>query len=154
VTGAGVLPARRATAADLDAVVELFDRYLEFYGRDLPPDDVRAFVTERFETGQSVVLVAEVDGAVVGFAQCYPTWSSLSLAPSWILNDLFVAPAGRGRGVGRALVRAVRAAATEAGAAYVELSTARTNVTAQALYESESFVRDDEFLVYTAENRG
>jgi ribosomal protein S18 acetylase RimI-like enzyme len=152
-----MLPARPATAADLDAVVELFSRYLEFYGRDLPPGDVRAFVTERFEAGQSMVFVVEVDGAVVGFAQCYPTWSSLSLAPSWVLNDLFVAPGGRGRGAGRALVRAVRVAAREAGAAYVELSTARTNVTAQALYESESFLRDDQFLVYTAdsaENRG
>jgi len=142
---------RPAGPADLDAVVDLFSQYLEFYGRVASPEDVRAFVRARSEAGESVVLVAEVDGAVVGLAQCYPTWSSLSLAPSWILNDLFVAPAGRGQGVGRALVRAVRAAAADAGAAYVELSTARTNTTAQALYESESFVRDDEFLVYTAD---
>ncbi len=135
--------------ADLDDVVRLFGEYLEFYGCPRDPGDVRAFLDARLHDGGSVVLVAVTgDGPVVGFAQCYPTWSSLSLAPAWVLNDLYVDPAARGTGAGRALVRGALAAARAAGAVSVSLETAVTNARAQALYESEGFVREEEFWTY------
>lgn len=139
---------RPAAPADLDDVARLFGGYLQFYGRHRDAVDVRAFLAARQAAGDAVVLVAEVDGAVVGFAQCYPTWSSLSLARAWVLNDLFVDAAARGTGAGRALVRGVLAAASAAGAVTVSLETARTNRAAQALYAAEGFTRDDEFWVY------
>jgi len=141
---------RPSTAADLDDVARLFRGYLEFYGRPADPAATREFLAARLGDGDSVVLVAEVGGTVVGFAQCYPTWSSLSLARAWVLNDLFVDPAGRGSGAGRALVRGVLAAARDAGAVSVSLETAATNRAAQALYVAEGFTRDDEFWAYSA----
>jgi len=141
---------RTATTADLDEVARLFSGYLDFYEHPREPADVRAYLAARIGGGDSVVLLAEdpaSDGAV-GFAQCYPTWASLELAPAWVLYDLFVEPAARGRGVGRALVRAVAERARAAGATTAVLETAHTNTTAQALYESEGWVRDTTYRTY------
>jgi len=141
---------RRATPSDLDAVTALFTGYLRFYRREHPADAVRTFLRARITADDGVVLVAEHDGALVGLAQCYLTWSSLSLARAWVLNDLFVDPQTRGTGAGRALVRAAKDEAAKAGAVYVALETERTNVVGQTLYASEGFVLDDENLRYFA----
>lgn len=139
----------RTTTAEVGELVDLFAGYLKFYGRSHAPQDVERFLSARLTRGESVVLLARVEGRAVGFVQCYPTWSSLSLAPAWVLNDLFVAEDGRGSGAGRALVRAASDAARDAGAAYIALETAPENATARALYESEGFGLDDEFLHYS-----
>ena len=57
---------RRANAADLDAAAALFDAYRRFYGQagDLPR--ARAFLAERIDRGESVVLLAEAGGATLG----------------------------------------------------------------------------------------
>jgi ribosomal protein S18 acetylase RimI-like enzyme len=140
---------RRATSADLDAAARLFTGYLRFYGRDTPESEARVFIGERLARQDSVFYLAEADGEALGFTQLYPSFASLSLAPSWILNDLYVDPSARGRGVGEALMQAARSLAQQEGAAELMLQTARTNATAQRLYEKLGWVRDDEFLVYT-----
>lgn len=142
---------RTATPDDVEAVARLFSGYLDFYEHPREPADVRAYLAARISRGDSVVLLAEdpaVGGAPVGFAQCYPTWASLELAPAWVLYDLYVEPAARGRGVGRVLLRAVAERARAAGATTAVLETAHTNTTAQALYESEGWVRDTTYRTY------
>ena len=94
-------------------------------------------------------MLAELDGGCVGFMQLYPAFASLSMAPNWILNDLYVEPAGRGKGVATALMGAARQLAVDTGAAELFLQTARDNTTAQSLYVGLGYKRDDEFLVYT-----
>ncbi|MEU9029619.1 GNAT family N-acetyltransferase [Streptomyces sp. NPDC048383] len=140
---------RVAGEADLDIAAELFSGYLDFY--EVPPADPagpRAFLAERIAKDESLVLLAEVPGVgTVGFAQVYRAFSSLTLSTAWILNDLYVAPAGRRTGAGRALLREVVRRAAEAGVAGVQLETAYDNLVAQGLYESEGFVRE-EFHVY------
>ncbi len=145
---------RRATEHDLPVVVELFTGYLSFYEIAAPAERVSAFLADRLRRGDSVLLLAEADGSAVGFAQVFPTLSSLDLAPLWTLADLFVVPAARGTGVGRTLLRAVCDRATAAGAASVALETAHTNVAAQALYESEGFDRDTVYRVYSRSLNG
>lgn len=150
---------RPATDDDVDAVVDLFRQYLRFYDQEVPDAEARAYLTARRDAGDCVLLIAVVkpegtepdDSAaeeVVGFTQSYPTWSSVSLSRSWVLNDLFVAPAARGTGAARALVRETCRRAKEAGAIRVSLATAWDNVAAQGLYESEGFVRDQHFHHY------
>ena len=139
----------RADTQRLEEALHLFEGYLGFYGREPAPGAARRFIGERLERCDSVILLAEVDGRAVGFAQLYPAFASLSLAPSWILNDLFVEPSARGAGVGEALMRAVRTHAQATGAAEVFLQTARDNEVAQALYRRHGYQRDDDFLVYT-----
>jgi GNAT superfamily N-acetyltransferase len=140
---------RRAGPSDLDAAARLFTGYLRFYERSTPETQARAFIGERLARQDSVFYLAALDGEDMGFTQLYPAFASLSLAPSWILNDLFVDPRARGAGVGEALMEAARQLALSNGAAELMLQTARTNSTAQRLYEKLGWVRDDEFLVYT-----
>ena len=71
------------------------------------------------------------------------------MAPNWILNDLFVEPPGRSKGVASALMAAARQLAVDTGAAEIFLQTARDNTTAQRLYVGLGYQRDDQFLVYT-----
>lgn len=153
MAGHGAPAVRRATLADLDAAARLFEGYQAFYHRAHPQGAVRAFLAQRLERGDSVVLLAFHEGAAVGFAQLYPSFASLSLAPSWILNDLYVDVAARGGGVARALMDAVRQLARGNGAAEVFLQTARDNAPARALYESLGYARDDHYLVYTLDPR-
>lgn len=140
---------REAGEADLDVAAELFRGYLDFYEVEVTdPDRPRAFLAERLAAGDSFVLLAEVPGAgTVGFTQVYRIVSSLSMAPMWLLNDLYVAPAGRRTGAGRALLREVLRRAREAGVSGVQLETAYDNHVAQGLYEAEGFLRE-EFHAY------
>jgi GNAT superfamily N-acetyltransferase len=141
---------RRAQTADLDAAARLFTGYLRFYGKQTPEAQARAFIAERLAKQDSVFLLAQlVGGEAIGFTQLYPAFASLSLAPSWILNDLYVDPAARGHGAGEALMQAAREVALGNGAAELMLQTARDNATAQRLYERLGWQRDDEFLVFT-----
>jgi len=114
----------------------------------VPDAEARAYLTARRDAGDSVLLVAEAAGTLVGFTQSYPTWSSVSLSRSWVLNDLFVLPEARGTGAARALVQETCRRAKEDGAIRVSLATAWDNVAAQGLYESEGFVRDQHFHHY------
>lgn len=140
---------RQARVSDAATIAPLFDQYRQFYGRASDLAGARRFLEERLEKHESVVLVAAEDsGAFVGFAQLYPTFSSLSMRPLWVLNDLFVAPAGRGRGAGKRLVEACQDFAREAGARGLTLKTAVTNAAAQRLYESLGWARETDFYSY------
>ncbi len=139
---------RQAGPADLVLIVPLFDGYRQFYGQPTELDRVRAFLKERLAQGDSVLLIAEADGQALGFTQLYPSFSSVSMAPIFILNDLFVVAEARRSGVARRLLKAAAGLAREAGAIRLTLSTALTNTTAQALYASAGWQRDEVFKAY------
>ncbi|NIJ29592.1 GNAT superfamily N-acetyltransferase [Sphingomonas insulae] len=139
---------RQATIADLDTLVPLFDAYRQFYEQPADPIGARRFLGDRFEHQQSVILLACDDIQPVGFVQLFPTFSSARLARTFILNDLFVAPAARGTGAGRALLDAACDYGRAVGAARLSLSTAVTNTNAQSLYERAGWTRDTIFCVY------
>lgn len=139
---------RRATLADLPRLVPLFDGYRQFYGQPSDPGRAERFLGERLAGNESVIFLAEQDGAALGFVQLYPSFWSVAACQSWILNDLFVSPAHRGTGAGKALLEKARAHAAETGAGGLSLATQRTNHTAQRLYESLGWQRDQEFFHY------
>ena len=139
---------RLAGLSDLDALVPLFDAYRQFYPKESDPGGARRFLRDRFERGQSVVFLAIDTGVPSGFTQLYPSFSSASMAPIYILNDLFVASKARKRGIGAALLRAAADHARRAGAVRLTLSTELSNTTAQAVYERLGWKRDTVFCVY------
>jgi GNAT superfamily N-acetyltransferase len=138
---------RTCTVGDLDAVAPLFDAYRQFYDQPSDPPASRRFLSDRLSRNESVVMVAEERGVPLGFSQLYPLFSSISLGPIYVLNDLFVVPNGRRRGVGARLLEVARAYGQHAGAHYLELATAIDNP-AQRLYEASGWVPDREFLHY------
>jgi len=139
----------RVTTKDFGDLVSLFDGYRQFYGQRSDLAAARAFLGDRIERNESVIYLAYTSpGEAAGFTQLYPSFSSVSLKPLWILNDLFVRSDTRRGGVGRALLERARQHAVETGAKGLVLTTGVTNEAAQTLYESCGWLRDDEFFQY------
>jgi ribosomal protein S18 acetylase RimI-like enzyme len=145
---------RIADLADLDIVAGLFDAYRRFYEQPADLALARGFLGDRLALGESVILLAEDPDATgaaryPGFCQLYPTFCSVAAAPIYVLYDLFVDPQSRRGGVGRTLLLAAERLAAERGKVRMDLSTAKTNVNAQSVYESLGWVRDEVFFVYS-----
>jgi len=140
----------RANLTHLEHVVNLFDGYRVFYRAQSDMDATRAFIQQRLELQDSVFLLA-VDGdeKYLGFTQLYPSFSSVSMRRIWVLNDLFVHPDARKQGVGRFLLEQAKQFGIEHGALRLELATEITNTSAQSLYESLGWQRDEEFYHYS-----
>jgi ribosomal protein S18 acetylase RimI-like enzyme len=112
------------------AMPRLEERYASFLGDELAKPDV-------------VVLVAEQDGVVLGYAYGAvegPDYMALR-GPAGVCHDLVVDPAHRGRGVGRSLLDAMLSALLARGAPRVVLMTAEQNAAAQRLFERVGFRR-------------
>lgn len=140
---------RTAAEADLDTAAPLFDAYRQFYGQ--PPDAAlaRRFLSERLDAGDTVLILAlDADGAGLGFTHLFPSFTSVGAARLFVLNDLFVAPAARRRGVAGALLDAAEAHARAAGAVRLVLQTAVDNAPAQRLYRRRGWTSDAAFVTY------
>lgn len=138
-----------ATVEDLDEIVPLFIEYLNFYERTPKKEDVVKFLAKRLRNEESIFLYVKHEEQIIGFTQLYPSFSSLSLKRSYILNDLFVVQKQRKLGAAQALMEEAFAFCQQAGAVYVTLETHPNNLSAQKLYEKIGMIRDDEFWHYT-----
>jgi ribosomal protein S18 acetylase RimI-like enzyme len=142
------LDVRQAVLADLDDLAALVDAYRQFQEQPGDVDAARAFLRARFDHGESVLFIARAGTTPVGFAQLYPSFSSVALARVFVLNDLFVNEAGRRRGVASALLAAVESHGWALGAARITLNVAKDNAVAQQLYEASGWKRDQQFDMF------
>ncbi len=138
----------RATLDDLEALTPLFDGYRQFYEQPSDLEGARTFLEARLTLGESVIFIARIEEHPAGFTQLYPSWSSVSMRRLWILNDLFVQPNFRQRGVGEGLLERARHHAIETGAKGLMLETAVDNGPAQRLYERLGWERETHFYTY------
>lgn len=145
---------RTATRDDIPALAELFDLYRQFYEQAPDAAASKHFITQRFDNEESRILVAEEGSTLLGFCQLYPLFCSIEARPIYSLSDLFVLPAARRKGLGRALLLAAEDLARLHGKARMDLTTARTNARAQALYESLGWVRDEVYFAYSRRVNG
>lgn len=128
---------RRADSSDAPAIGRLlYDFNTEFEEPTPPPDANAARIAELLAGGDTEVVIATVGGEPVGLAvlRLRPALWSTSL--ECYLAELYVAPAHRGNGLGRALMEAAMDLARARGADYMDLGTAETDTAARALYES------------------
>jgi GNAT superfamily N-acetyltransferase len=149
--GFAVRPVRRG---DFAQWLPLWHGYNAFYGRSgataLAEEITQATWERFFDPAERVhALIAERDGRLVGLAHYLFHRSTIHLAPICYLQDLFTAAELRGRGVGRALIQAVRAAAHAAGSSRLYWLTHETNVTAMRLYDR--LAARSGFIVYRIE---
>lgn len=142
----------RATPSDLDALLPLVTAYRVFYERPADVDAERPFLERNLGENRSIVFLAKdaETGAVIGFTQLFQTYSTVWLAPSLILEDLFVKPDVRRSGAATALLERAIAYAREIGATGMFLETAMDNHTAQAVYERAGWTREGRFYKYNA----
>jgi GNAT superfamily N-acetyltransferase len=134
----------RIDRADFDEALPLVAAYQRFY--DQTPSDERnaAFFARFVDSDDEGVLLgvrAESDGPLVGFACLHWRLDTVVAREVVCLHDLFVTPAARGTGAGRALLEAAAEVGRTRGAAALVWSTAPDNVTAQALYDSTGATR-------------
>lgn len=139
---------KKATIEDLTSLSELFDSYRVFYQQESNLEGARSFLKERLLNDDSVVFIAYDEGNPVGFVQLYPTFSSVSMKKSWVLNDLFVNAAARKRGFGENLIQKAIGFAEETGAKGLSLETGSDNETAQRLYEKIGFKKESNYFYY------
>ena len=137
---------RPALPADETAWRKLWRGYCDFYKASLA-DPVTARTWSRILDPDSGVLcvVAEVDGEVVGFANCVIHENTWEMQPVCYLEDLYVLASSRGHGAGKALIDWLRNAMRAEGWARLYWVTREDNAPARALYdqftEADGFVR-------------
>jgi ribosomal protein S18 acetylase RimI-like enzyme len=142
----------QAGIADIDDVALLFDQYRQFYNEAPDHSGCQHYIRTRLENSDSIIfLVRANDDELLGFTQLYPSYCSVAMRPILYLYDLFVIPAARRTGIGRALIEHARDAAKDCGAARLTLETQTTNSAGQSLYEALGFERDVDFYTYHLE---
>lgn len=90
-------------------------------------------------------LLAELDGSAVGFALFFSSYSTFLTRAGIYLEDIYVRPAARGRGTGRALLAAVARVAVERGAGRLEWAVLDWNEKAIGFYEHVGAERLEEW---------
>jgi GNAT superfamily N-acetyltransferase len=143
---------RSALPSDEASWRSMWLAYCDFYKADLP-----ASVTDRtwkriLDPDSAVMcIVAEVEGKVYGFANCVVHENTWEIQPVCYLEDLFVLPSARSRGIGKALVEWLRNAMRAEGWARVYWVTREDNVAARSLYDQ--FAQADGFVRYVVRHR-
>ena len=125
-------------AEQLEALLPMIAAYQRFYeSEEIDEERNRAFF-RRFvaPSDDGMLLGAWREGELVGYACLYWHFTSIVPAETVLMTDLYVEPAVRSHGVGRALIEASADVARERGAHCLEWATAPDNATAQRLYDS------------------
>ncbi|MFF5995708.1 GNAT family N-acetyltransferase [Lysinibacillus sp. KU-BSD001] len=132
----------------LEETSKLLDEYRQFYEQ---PSDVAAakyFLQQRLVNKDSIVFIAIIEHVTVGFVQLYPTFSTVGLKRAYILNDLYVSPIARQKGVAQALIERCFTFCEAQNARYITLETSLSNVHAQKIYEKVGMHIEDSVLHY------
>jgi GNAT superfamily N-acetyltransferase len=137
---------------DLAELLPLVRGYLDFYEVSPTDDDMlalsRALIANPELEGVQFIA-RDDDGRAIGFASLFWTWSTTRGGRLGVMNDLFVAPEGRGTGAAEALIEACRARCEQRGALALEWQTAVDNHRAQAVYDRIGGQKSDRWLDYT-----
>jgi GNAT superfamily N-acetyltransferase len=140
---------RLARTDEIEEMLPLIRAYCEFYETEPNDDGLRSmFETLITDPTQGVVFIARDEGTAVGFATLDWKWSSLKAARIGYLEDLFVDPDARGRGIADALIEICAERCRELGMPAMAWQTAPDNHRAQQVYnrtgaEAESYLEYD-----------
>ena len=142
---------RFVVRSDFKQWLTLWQGYNKFYGRfgeTALPDEITQMTWARFFDVYEPVraMVAEDDGQLVGLVHYLFHRSTISIAPTCYLQDLFTKESTRGKGIGRRLIHEVYEQARLAGVARVYWHTHQSNCTAMQLYDKVA--EHSGFVVY------
>lgn len=132
-------------------LIPLFDGYRMFYKQPSDYNNAKTFLTDRIKKNESVIFIAYENEYAIGFTQLYPLFSSVSMQPMYLLNDLYVESNYRGQGIGNLLIGQAKQLCRELNYKGLALQTEHTNP-AQHLYERLGFVKDPDFHFFWANN--
>lgn len=127
---------------EFELVLPLIAAYQRFYEAEADPARNADFFRRFIAPSDAGMLLGAWEGEELrGHACLYWTFSSVSARDVVLLNDLYVVPEARGRGVGRALIEAAAGFARARGAASLTWYTAPDNLAAQRLYDTTGAAR-------------
>jgi len=138
----------QASLEHLDQLTPMFVDYREFYNAMPQQEDSKAFLSERLNKKEAIILLAFENDAPLGFCLVYPSFSSVLLRPIWILNDMYVTEESRRKQVANKLLQAVAKQARESNVVRLRVSIHASNEIAQRMYESANFLEDQNFRSY------
>jgi GNAT superfamily N-acetyltransferase len=142
---------KQASINHLDLLIPIFDGYRVFYRQESNYDEVRTFLKERLTKKDSVIYIAFINDVAVGFTQLYFLYSSVSMRPMYLLNDLYIDSNYRNKSIGTALINKAKALCKEKKYKGLVIQTEDTNP-AQHLYEREGFVKDTDLMFFWTNN--
>nr|WP_321244484.1 GNAT family N-acetyltransferase [uncultured Psychroserpens sp.] len=137
----------RAKLQDLNDLALLFDGYRTFYKQDSNIETAKRFLKQRMIKGDSIIYIAYDKEKAIGFMQLYPLFSSVSMKPMYMLNDLFVNSKYRGQGIGETLINRAKHLCQSENNKGLAIQTAFDNP-AQHLYERLGFVKDTDLQFF------
>jgi ribosomal protein S18 acetylase RimI-like enzyme len=140
-----------ATLDDANMIGEVFDLYRIFYNQVPDISVAQQYIAERLKNNESTIFFVEENGICLGFTQLYPTFDSVNVRKKIVLYDLFVREEYRRKGIAESLMNAAKEYASQNNFGSIELSTNKTNLPGQTLYESLGYIRDNEFYSYDLE---
>jgi GNAT superfamily N-acetyltransferase len=142
VTGdVGIEPVRQEQLNRLLPLIAAYQRFYEV--EDVDDERNRAFFSRFVAPSEDGMLIGVWRGnEPLGYACLYWTFTSLVPAEIVLMNDLYVVPDARGKGIGRSLIEASAGVARERGAHHLQWVTAPDNETAQRLYDSTGARRE------------
>jgi GNAT superfamily N-acetyltransferase len=134
---------RKAVMEDLESLSILFDNYRKFYKKGADIIGAGVFLRERVINNDSEIFIAENDARViVGFVQLYPIFSSTRMKRLWLLNDLFIQPDYRSKGISIALINECKNLCRRTNSCGMILETAKENTIGNNLYLKTGFLPD------------
>jgi GNAT superfamily N-acetyltransferase len=141
---------RPATAADVPTIAQLIRDLAEYekLAGEVVLDEAKLASDLFGPRPFAEVLIAEDSGEAVGFALFFHNYSTFLGRPGLYLEDLFVKPAFRGKGLGKALLVGLAKLAVERGCGRVEWSVLDWNEPSIAFYTSLGAKPMDEWTVY------
>jgi GNAT superfamily N-acetyltransferase len=135
------------TVSQMADVAAVFDQYRQHYHLAVVPGQTLSWLRDQIGRGRLDVFVAHSGNDLAGLATAVSIPASQMLSCFWQLRDLYVVPGARRQGIGRALVRAVRAAAEAAGAIRLSVQTEPDNAPALQLYLANGFAAVEDLCV-------
>lgn len=143
---------RKATIRDLELIIPLFDKYRQFYRQPSNKAGARIFIKDRLSNQESIILLVfynKEETHAIGFTQLYPIFSSVTMEPMLLLNDLYIAPDYRGQGMGTSLINNAKDVCKVTLQKGIIIQTETTNP-AQKLYERLGFNKDPDLHYFWA----
>lgn len=131
----------KAELQHIPDLIPLFDGYRTFYKQLSDYSNAKAFLTDRIKNKESIIYIAFDNENAVGFTQLYPLFSSVSMQPMYLLNDLFVESNYRSQGIGNLLIEKAKQLCRDLNYKGLALQT-ESNNPAQHLYERLGFAKD------------
>ena len=130
---------RKATITDLVQLNDLFDQYRRFYKKDSDLAASKAFLQERILKNEAEIFIVWEGETATGFVQLFPIFSSTRMARLWVLNDLFVHPEHRGKGISKVLIDQAKQLCRDTNACGMYLETGKDNDIGNQLYPATDF---------------